>query len=397
MVLYPVLTELIFRASRILAPSKSWLGAVGADKAWKQKEPLKGKVVWMHCASLGEFEMGKPILEGFLDNNPQWSGVVTFFSPSGYEPRKSYPRAKVHYLPVDAPSEVSKWLKYCNPSLAVFVRYDLWPNHIAGLKRLNVPTVVIVMSATKTPWYLNPMLPLIRGTFKAAVSIWGMVDDGDAATMSAAGVHSVVLGNPKYDYAATLMNIQLPEKFERWSAAQEKPILLVGSAHEMDAMVLAQSNHSSYSVWLVPHDLKEASKLSDAFKNKVSSSTTDEPHATNILIIPEFGVLRSLYKIADAVIVGGGFGKATHNVLEATVQGKIAACGPHWQKIPENEILVAQGFLVPGAQHTDWSTYLERACQGDFVQKEKEARNWVLAQSGVYVKIIDALEQAVEF
>jgi len=106
MVLYPVLTELIFRAARILAPAKSWLGTVAADKAWKQKEPLQGKVVWMHCASLGEFEMGKPILEGFLDNNPNWSGLVTFFSPSGYEPRKNYPRATVHYLPLDAPSEV---------------------------------------------------------------------------------------------------------------------------------------------------------------------------------------------------------------------------------------------------------------------------------------------------
>lgn len=396
MVLYPVLTELIFRAARILAPAKSWLGTVAADKAWKQKEPLQGKVVWMHCASLGEFEMGKPILEGFLDNNPNWSGVVTFFSPSGYEPRKNYSRATVHYLPLDAPSEVSKWLKYCNPALAVFVRYDLWPNHIAGLKKSDVPTVVLGMSAPKRPWYFSPLLPFIRGTFKAAVNIWGVVEDTDAATMSAAGIHSVVLGNPKYDYAASLMNIELPEKFERWSAAQEKPILVVGSAHEMDAIVLAQLNHSSFSVWLVPHDLKEASKLSDAFKGKVSSSVNDEPHAANILLIPEFGVLRSLYQLADAVIVGGGFGKATHNVLEATVQGKVVACGPHWQKIPENKSLVAQGFLIPGEHHNDWAAYLERAQRGDFIQKEKEARNWVLAHSDACVKMIETLEQAVE-
>jgi 3-deoxy-D-manno-octulosonic-acid transferase len=396
MLLYPALTELIFRTARIFASSKSWLGTVGADKAWKQKEPLKGKVVWMHCASLGEFEMGKPILEGFLSNNPHWSGIVTFFSPSGYEPRKNYQRASVHYLPVDAPSEVSKWLKYCNPSLAVFVRYDLWPNHIAGLKKSKVPTVVLGMSALNTPWYLTPTLPFVRSTFSSAVSIWGMVDARDAATMSAAGIDSEVLGNPKYDYAATLMDIELPEKFERWRAAQEKPILVVGSAHEMDAIVLAQSNHSGYCVWLVPHDLKQASKLSDAFKDKVSSSATDEPHSTNILLIPEFGVLRSLYRVADAVIVGGGFGKATHNVLEATVQGKIVACGPHWQKIPENESLVAQGFLVPGTHHTDWTSYLERAYQGEFVQKETQARNWVLEQSGACEKMIEALEQAVE-
>nr|MBT4214903.1 hypothetical protein [Bacteroidota bacterium] len=283
-----------------------------------------------------------------------------------------------------------------NPTLAVFVRYDLWPNHIAGLKKFNVPTVVIGMSAPKTPWYLSPLFPLVRRTFVSAVQVWGVVDDRDAATMSSAGVHSVVLGNPKYDYAASLVDTAIPDKFIRWRAAQQKPILVVGSAHETDAIVLAQSVHSAYSVWLVPHDLKEASKLSNAFNGKISNSLTDEPQDTNVLLIPEFGVLRALYTLADAVIVGGGFGKATHNVLEATVQGKVAACGPNWQKIPENESLVAQGFLVPGTHHTDWTSYLERAYQGEFMHKETQARNWVLAQSGACEKMIEALEQAVE-
>jgi 3-deoxy-D-manno-octulosonic-acid transferase len=302
----------------------------------------------------------------------------------------------VHYLPVDAPSEVSKWLKYCNPTLAVFVRYDLWPNHIAGLNTSKVPTVVLGMSAPKTPWYLSPLFPLVRRTFVSAVQVWGVVDDRDAATMSSAGVHSVVLGNPKYDYAASLVDTAIPDKFIRWRAAQQKPILVVGSAHETDAIVLAQSVHSAYSVWLVPHDLKEASKLSNAFNGKISNSLTDEPQDTNVLLIPEFGVLRALYTLADAVIVGGGFGKATHNVLEATVQGKIVACGPHWQKIPENESLVAQGFLVPGTHHTDWTSYLERAYQGEFMHKETQARNWVLAHSGACDTMIETLEQAVE-
>ncbi|MCH1534862.1 MAG: hypothetical protein L7S65_07915, partial [Schleiferiaceae bacterium] len=142
--------------------------------------------------------------------------------------------------------------------------------------------------------------------------------------------------------------------------------------------------------------LKEVSKLSEAFNGKVNDSLKDEPQSTNVLLIPEFGVLRSLYMLADAVIVGGGYGKATHNVLEATVQGKVVACGPHWQKIPENESLIARGLLVPGAHHTDWTSYLVRARQGDYIQKEKEARNWVLAQSGACEKMIKALEQAVE-
>ena len=400
MVLYPVLTELVFRTARILAPAKSWLGTVAGDKAWKQKEPLQGKVVWMHCASLGEFEMGKPILEGFLDNNPNWSGVVTFFSPSGYEPRKNYTRATVHYLPLDAPSEVSKWLKYCNPALAVFVRYDLWPNHIAGLKNSNVPTVVIGMSAPNRPWYLSPLLPLIRSTFSAAVNTWGVVDDRDAAMMSAAGVHSVVLGNPKYDYAAALVGVEANEKFVAWKRAQQKPVLLVGSAHLSDCAALNGIDLRNYSLWVVPHDLKESSKLQGVLiqyeASQVLDSTRNEPKATDVLMVPEFGVLVSLYGLADGVVIGGGWDKASHNVLEATAQGKIAACGPNWQKIAENKELVEQEFLYPIRSHGDWMQYLDQVGSEPFAAKGKLAQAWMLEQRGAGEKIVKVLEEAVE-
>ena len=400
MVLYPVLTELVFRTARILAPAKSWLGTVAGDKAWKQKEPLQGKVVWMHCASLGEFEMGKPILEGFLDNYPNWSGVVTFFSPSGYEPRKNYSRATVHYLPLDAPSEVSKWLKYCNPALAVFVRYDLWPNHIAGLKNSNVPTVVIGMSASNRPWYLSPLLPLIRSTFSAAVNTWGVVDDRDAAMMSAAGVHSVVLGNPKYDYAAALVGVEANEKFVAWKRAQQKPVLLVGSAHLSDCAALNGIDLRDYSLWVVPHDLKESSKLQGVLiqyeASQVLDSTRNEPKATDVLMVPEFGVLVSLYGLADGVVIGGGWDKASHNVLEATAQGKITACGPNWQKIAENKELVEQEFLYPIRSHGDWMQYLDQVGSEPFAAKGKLAQAWMLEQRGAGEKIVKVLEEAVE-
>ena len=117
MVLYTVLTELIFRTARIFAPSKSWLATVTSENDWKHKKPHKGKVVWMHCASLGEFEMGKPILEGFLNRNPHWSGVVTFFSPSGYEPRKNYERATVHYFAGRCALRSFKMVKVLQPDI----------------------------------------------------------------------------------------------------------------------------------------------------------------------------------------------------------------------------------------------------------------------------------------
>ena len=400
MILYPLLASVVFSLGGRLGLLGSWGRAVRADQQWRSLPPKQGKVIWMHCASLGEFEMGRPVLEGFLDRHADWQAVVTFFSPSGYEPRKGYNRATVHYLPFDRPSLVKKWLAYVQPDLALMVRYDVWPNHIAGLRRANVPVVVMGMSAPKTPWYLSRVLPLIRKTFIDGVHTWGVVSEADAACMSRAGVHSEVLGNPKYDYAAELVGVKANEKFTAWKLTQQKPVLLVGSAHLSDCEALNGIDLREYSLWVVPHDLKESSKLREALmqyeSSQVSDSTRDEPKATDVLMVPEFGVLVSLYGLADGILIGGGWDKSTHNVLEATAQGKIAACGPNWQKIAENKELVEEGFLQPIQAHEDWAQYLDQVGTEAFVAKGKAAQAWMLEQGGAAEKIVKVLEEAVQ-
>jgi len=400
MIIYPLLAELVFRTGAALGRSGSWWEAVGGSQHWTQESPLEGKTIWMHCASLGEFEMGRPVLEQFLDRHEHWQAVVTFFSPSGYEPRKNYARAKVHYLPFDSPSLVKKWLAYVQPDLALLVRYDMWPNHIAGLRRANVPVVVMGMSAPRTPWFLSRVLPLIRKNFIDGVHTWAMVSEADAACMSMAGVHSEVLGNPKYDYAAALVGIEADEKFMAWKQAQEKPVLLVGSAHLSDCEALNGLDLREYSLWVVPHDLDESVKLRGALKQfdaaQVLYSTHDEPKETDVLMVPEFGALASLYGLADGVVIGGGWDKSTHNVLEATAQGKIAACGPNWQKIPENQELVEQEFLHPINSTGDWMKYLNQVGTLTFASKGKKAQAWLLEQRGCAEKIVKVLEEAVQ-
>lgn len=400
MIVYPILSTIVFGLWRRVAKAGSWITTVQADSNWKQHPPLQGKVIWMHCASLGEFEMGRPVLEQFLDTHQQWQAVVTFFSPSGYEPRKSYNRATVHYLPIDTPKEVKKWLSYCNPSLAVFVRYDLWPNHINGLRRHRIPTVVMAMSATKSPWYLGRTLPLMRSIFRKAVTTWGVVSDSDAVAMSLAGIHSEVLGNPKYDYAAGLVGRDVSEKFLSWKKAQNKPVLLVGSAHVSDCDALQGANLANFSVWVVPHEINETkmlgTRLEQHLTGQLHDSTIDEPKATDVLMVPEFGILSGLYSLADAVLIGGGWDKSTHNVLEATAQGKVVACGPNWQRIAENHDLVKDGFLYPIESSVHWNNYLSRVGTAGFIQQGMNAQAWMLKQRGASKKIVKVLEEAVQ-
>ncbi|MEY2963224.1 MAG: hypothetical protein RL754_485 [Bacteroidota bacterium] len=400
MLLYPLISRLVFGLWKTLASKKSWISKVSADDQWKKQPPLEGRVIWMHCASLGEFEMGRPALELFLDRNPDWNALVTFFSPSGFEPRKNYSRAKVHYLPLDTPSEARRWQQYCNPSLAVFIRYDLWPNHLAALKKAKVPVAVIAFVAAKDPWYLKPHFPLIRRLFMRSISFWGTVREEDSARLSALGVYSEVLGNPKYDYAARTMGSEVPEHLLSWKVAQSKPILLIGSAHKGDVVWVSRVQEAQeYSIWIVPHELAEAPTLAASFEwtgKKAKYSTIDQPVDADVLVVNEFGVLSALYGIADAVVIGGGFGKATHNVLEATIKGKVAACGPNWALMPENTELVKRQYLMPGHTVEHLQSYLNSAQKGELSERGKKAQQWLLQGQGASEKIVVALEEAVE-
>lgn len=130
--------------------------------------------------------------------------------------------------------------------------------------------------------------------------------------------------------------------------------------------------------------------------SQVLDSTRDEPKATDVLMVPEFGVLVSLYGLADGIVIGGGWDKSTHNVLEATAQGKIATCGPNWQKIAENTELVEEGFLQPIQSHQDWAQYLDQVGTEAFAAQGKKAQSWLLEQRGSAEKIVKVLEEAVQ-
>ena len=396
MLIYPLISAIFFPLWRVLASKNSWIKKVESDRSWKSDAPIKGNVIWMHSASLGEFEMGRPVLEKFLEQHSDWNAVVTFFSPSGYEPRKNYSRAKVHYLPVDTNSEAEAWLAYCRPKVALYIRYDIWPNHLNALRKRNIPLVLVAMSASSTPWYLSKWLPLIRKNVLASIHTWGVVNDEDATTLSRAGVRSTILGNPKFDYAAQLINVAAPKRYLNWKTAQTKPILLVGSSHNQDIRFLSQLDYSAYSIWVVPHKPEDAQNQKTLLTELNALDERDVAQEVDLLIITEFGVRSSLYSLADAVIVGGGFGKATHNVLEATVQGKVVMTGPNWHKVSENQSLIQKGYLKSSRSKHDWNHYLEDARKGLLIEKGKEAQKWILEQQGASENILKKLEQAVQ-
>ncbi len=100
--------------------------------------------LWMHCASLGEFEQGRPVLEALRRQYPAYCVVVTFFSPSGYEVRKDYDGADhVFYLPMDTPANARHFLDIVRPALCLFVKYEFWYFYLSGLAQRGIPAILV--------------------------------------------------------------------------------------------------------------------------------------------------------------------------------------------------------------------------------------------------------------
>ena len=221
-----------------------------------------------------------------------------------------------------------------------------------------------------------------------------MVEDSDAEIMSKSGVHSEVLGNPKFDYAQSLIDIEAPTAYIKWKSAQTKPVFLVGSAHFEDlAFLKAHLDWSSFTVWIVPHNPKDSAEILESLPEGLNVALdADAPGSTDVLIVETFGVLRTMYSIADYVFIGGGFGKAVHNVLEATAAGKAVASGPNTAKMSENAALIREGLLVPCSSGADLDTYVR---SNDVSTKEK-ALNMLKAHSGAVEKTVDLLKKSVQ-
>jgi 3-deoxy-D-manno-octulosonic-acid transferase len=309
-----------------------------------------GEVAWFHCASLGEFEQGRPVLEAFRAAHPGWKIVLTFFSPSGFEVRKNYEGADlVLYLPLDTRKNAREFIRLINPSLAIFVKYEFWFRYLDELHRNNIPTFVI--SAIFRPnhpffkWYRTwPRKQLKK------VTRYFVQNEESAQLLRNFGIDRVtVSGDTRFDRVAELAKRSRPfpliEKF-----ARQMPVFLAGSTWPPDEELILDliSSHGDKIKFIIaPHEVGEArvSSLRLAVGGQrsavgFSQLTEENATSTNILIVDGIGYLSHLYKYATIAYIGGGFGAGIHNILEAATYGKPVIFGPKYQKFKEATDLV---------------------------------------------------------
>ncbi len=323
---------------------------------WKARKksmpdpPLERRVIWMHCASVGEFEQGRPSLEYIARQmSPRPYVVVTFFSPSGWERyRQSYPVADwIGPLPVDLPWVMKRWIERLSPAAVFFVRYDLWPSLLHLLHQRGVPTYLLashVRPYQGLRWlWQKHLLKLITHIFVQTAE--------DRAFLEKKGFSEVTLAGD----SRALRVKQIREQWIPISGVQEwtgtRFCMVAGSIWLEDVRFLAKAYEQLRGLdirWiLVPHEVRPRfiEQLKLLWPAPVSLYSQSEwPERDHTLVVDTMGLLAYLYAYAHVVWVGGGFGSGIHNILEPAIYGKPIFFGPRYERFPEAHELIRLGI-----------------------------------------------------
>ena len=369
-------------------------------------EQLKGKInsgdkhIWIHCASLGEFEQGRPVIEAIKKEKPQYRIILTFFSPSGYEIRKNYPLADIIcYLPVDTPGNARKFIGLINPEMVIFVKYEFWHNYIGELGTRNIPLYLISGIFRKEQHFFRWYGSFFRNILKKFKMIY-VQDNQSSDLLSAIGINNVsVAGDTRFDrvlqVAGNAKDIRNLEIFK----GTEK-LILAGSSWKPDEEIIAEyiNNYPARVKWVfAPHEIdrdniERIEKLLTV-KSVRFSGFGEGSEDARVLIIDNIGMLSSAYRYAFAAVVGGGFGKGIHNVLEPACWNIPVIFGPNHQKFREAVELIGIGGAGSYSSYNDFEKILNSWIDDDIQYKKasEAAGNYVRINAGATEKILKGI------
>lgn len=386
---------------------KTQLGLRGRQKSLtvlKQTLQPSDKVIWLHCASLGEYEQGLPVFEALKKQYQDHKFILSFFSPSGYEIRKKNPITDiVIYLPLDRKSRVNSFLKLANPKLVVFVKYDLWPNYLRELKRRQIKTVLI--SALFRP--SQPYFKFYGRWFKGLLFTFDHIFTQDTVSkklLNSIGYTTVtVSGDTRFDRVENQLKIDNTLNFIAEFKNNQLCVVAGSSWPEDDALLVQYINNCELGTKfiLAPHTI-DSTKLNRLEKQlqkptaRYSNYKNEALETKTVLIIDTIGLLSKIYSYADIAYIGGGMGSSgLHNTLEAATFGVPIIIGKNYQKFPEAKALRAKGGLFSVDSSVALQSLLDRLLKEPQRRIELGQKNkaYITANKGATVVIMSKLKE----
>ena len=329
----------------------------GRSKTFSEISKLKNfKTIWLHAASLGEFEQARPIIEDIKKNYPDYKILVTFFSPSGYEIRKNYNLADVIcYLPLDSKSNARKFIKEVNPTLAIFIKYEFWPNLLNELKLKEVPTILVSGILRKKQLFFKSYGGFMRDSLKAFHHFF-VQDENSKSLLSSINFDNVtVAGDTRFDRVSKILeqnnSLDFINEFKNdnytvvaGSTWQEDEELLVdyinNKASEDEKFIIAPHNIKQEPILELQKSIKKKTVLYSQLRHDLNLKEYQ------VFIVDTIGILTKIYATADVAYVGGGLKTGLHNILEPATFGIPVVIGNKYNKFKEAVDLVKIGGCI---------------------------------------------------
>ncbi len=359
--------------------------------------------VWFHCASLGEFEQGRPLMEAYRRAHPGTKIVLTFFSPSGYDVRRDWPGADyVFYLPLDTRAHARAFFDAVQPRLAVFVKYEFWRHFLAEARQRHVPTVAVSAIFRPDQVFFKPWGGFFRQTLGLLSHIFTQ-NEASAALLRRIGLAQVsVAGDTRFDtVAATALAPARPLPLVEAFVADGAPVLVVGSAWPEDLPALApllRRYAGQIRVLLAPHEITEAhlQQIEAVLPGQVlrySQAQAGTVAGARLLLFDNVGLLSQLYRFGQFAYVGGAFGKGLHNTLEAAAFGLPLFFGPAYARFQEAVDLVELGCATPVRTAAELESAFARLLTHETIRLKMQdlALEYVHQQAGATARIMGQL------
>ncbi len=373
-----------------------------------------GHRILIHAASFGELEQAKPVIAEIKKRFPNAHIHLTFFSPSGYENViGKYPDADfISYAPIDRQSEVASFLDNAKPDLALFTRYDVWPNMAEELKRRKIPSILFAATASERSGRTLPVVStLYKNVFRSLTKIL-TISDEDKMRFEKVGVDSnnvIVAGDTRFDQVlmrrdalAQAGEQLLPERIRASVTEQGTLILVIGSSWESDEAIYADTLKKSVErgdnilTVIAPHEPTEqhVRAVLALFPGKaIRFSEIGEWQEEPVIIVDSIGKLFSFYRCADVAMIGGGFGAGLHNILEAAVWGIPTIVGPKHKKSREVQELIDRlaAFEVTSKAEFDFAFW--RLVQSEDLRRSagEKASHFVEENQGATERIVEEI------
>ena len=317
-----------------------------------QKIKPRDQTIWFHAASLGEYEQGLPVIEKIKEEYPSHKIIVSFFSPSGYEVRKNNTVADVTiYLPLDTPSNAKQFIQAIHPELALFIKYEFWPNYLKELKKQQIPTYLVSGIFRENQIFFKWYGAFYRKALDAFTYFFVQNEKSKKLLQQLGKTIVSISGDTRFDRVSTILekdnDLQFISDFKNNTLT-----IVVGSSWPKDEILLTNyinNTDKTLKFIIAPHNIKK--EQITALKNSISKKTLlysellHEPNLAlatyDVFIIDTIGILTKIYSYADIAYVGGGFGNpGVHNILEPAAFGIPIIIGPNYSHFAEATALV---------------------------------------------------------